>query len=167
MKYNKRCALCKQDTQTLGAFGSKYNRPERRILQSTSQHVTARHSTSQYVTTEEFRDHFLKLYSIQTSAYVNRFEDYEKQVGLLDHKFTVIEIECAIKHMEQGKTAGNDEIRSDFIVCEKGNLKYVLTKLFHKFYSTSTYPEQLCAGVIVPIYKNTNIIQKTSRLQVQ
>ena len=51
------------------------------------------------------------------------------------------------------KTAGNDDIKSDYILCEHNNLKYVMKELFNKLYSIGFFPTEWSAGVIVPIHK--------------
>ena len=63
------------------------------------------------------------------------------------------EISAALKHLKEGKLPGDDKIKSDFMLCDKNYLKYVLTELFNKIYYTGHFPDQCTTGVIVPIFK--------------
>ena len=80
-------------------------------------------------------------------------DDYDVQNEILDRKFTVYEVECAINHLKCGKASGPDDIRNEYIKYEKQNLKLVLNQLFNMIYDTGIYPENWSTGVIVPIYK--------------
>ena len=52
------------------------------------------------------------------------------------------EISAALKHLKEGKSAGDDKIKSDFMLCDENNLKYVLTELFNMIYHTEHFPDQ-------------------------
>ena len=62
-------------------------------------------------------------------------------------------MECSIKHLKGGKVAGHDNIKSDYILIEQGNLKFVILTLFNKLYEIGYFPKEWSTGVIVPIYK--------------
>ena len=64
-------------------------------------------------------------------------------------------LSAALKHLKEGKSPGDDKIKSDFMLCDENNLKYlnVLTELFNKIYYTGHFPDQWTTGVIVPIFK--------------
>ena len=62
-------------------------------------------------------------------------------------------MECSIKHLKSGKAAGHDNIKSDYILIEQGNLKVVILTLFNKLYEIGYFPKEWSTGVIVPIYK--------------
>ena len=72
---------------------------------------------------------------------------------MLDSPFTSHEVECSIKHLKGGKAAGHDNIKSDYILLEQGNLKFVILTLFNKLYEIGYFPKEWSTGVIVPIYK--------------
>ena len=80
-------------------------------------------------------------------------DDYDVQNEILDGKFTIYEVECAINRLKCGKASGPDDIRNKYIKFEKQNLKLVLNQLFNMIYDTGIYPENWSTGVIVPIYK--------------
>ena len=63
------------------------------------------------------------------------------------------EISAALKHLKEGKSPGDDKIKSDFMLCNENNLKDVLTELFKKIYYMGHFPDQWTTGVIVPIFK--------------
>ena len=62
-------------------------------------------------------------------------------------------MECSIKHLKGGKVAGHDNIKSDYILIEQGNLKFVILTLFNKLYEIGYFPKEWSTGVIIPIYK--------------
>ena len=81
-------------------------------------------------------------------------DGYRSSNEILDKPFDVSEVVFAMKHLKAGKTAGDDNIKSDFILCDENNLKHVLTLLFNKLYETGSFPSQWSTGVIVPIFKS-------------
>ena len=74
-------------------------------------------------------------------------------VDELDTPITMSEVETAIHHLKPDKAAGDDNIRSEFILYGSKSLKSSILILFNKLYDTSFYPEIWSTGVIVPIYK--------------
>ena len=66
------------------------------------------------------------------------------------------EISAALKLLREDKSPGDDKVKSDFMLCDENNLKYVLTELFNKIYITGHFPDQWTTGVIVPIFKKGN-----------
>ena len=74
-------------------------------------------------------------------------------VDILDDEFTIEEIDQVVKHLKRGKAAENDDIKSDYILCEHNNLKYVMKELFNKLYSIGFFPTEWSTGKIVPIHK--------------
>ena len=59
---------------------------------------------------------------------------YKNCVPELDDKFTLNEIESAISHLKGGKSAGDDQVISEFLSCGKNELKHVLVLLFNNLY---------------------------------
>ena len=53
-------------------------------------------------------------------------DDYDVQNEILDRKFTIYEVECAINHLKCGEASGPDDIRNEYIKYEKQNLKLVI-----------------------------------------
>ena len=51
---------------------------------------------------------------------------YFCEVDVLDDPFTLYEVECSIKHFKSEKAAGHDNIKSDYILMEQGNLNFVI-----------------------------------------
>ena len=83
-------------------------------------------------------------------------ENYVMHNEMLDRKFTLQEIDGAIKHLKSGKAAGSDDIRNEYISYENKQLKPILQLLFNEIYNTGIYPAQRSSGIIVPIYKKGN-----------
>ena len=92
----------------------------------------------------KFAEHFSQLYS-SNNTYVTQNmlseDDYDVQNEILDRKFTIYEVGCAINHLKCGKASGPDDIRNEYIKYEKQNLKLVLNQLFNMIYDTGIYPE--------------------------
>ena len=74
-------------------------------------------------------------------------------VDELDTPITMSEVETAIHHLKPDKAAGDDYIRSEFILYGRESLKSFNLVFFNKLYDGSFYPEIWSTGVIVPIYK--------------
>ena len=109
---------------------------------------------TEYVSAEQFRDHFSSLFEVRNEdAEKHDYSQYTRSVDVLDDEFTIEEIDQAVKHLKRGKAAGNDDIKSDYILCEHNNLKYVMKELFNKLYSIGFFPTEWSTGVIVPIHK--------------
>ena len=53
-------------------------------------------------------------------------------VDILDNEFSVEEFSQAIKHLIRAKAAGHNDIKGDYILCEKNNPKYVIKAQFNK-----------------------------------
>ena len=105
-----------------------------------------------HVKPEEFRSYFELLFkSIDENT--TDYSGYFCEVDVLDAPFTLYEVECSIKHLKSGKAAGHDNIKSDYILMEQGNLKFVIHTLFNKLYEIGYFPMEWSTGVIVPIYK--------------
>ena len=45
-------------------------------------------------------------------------DDYDVQNEILDRKFTIYEVECAINHLKCGKASGPDDIRNEYLKYE-------------------------------------------------
>ena len=105
-----------------------------------------------HVEPDEFRNYFELLF---TSINDNTpdHSGYICEVEVLDSPFTLHEVECSIKHLQGGKAAGHDNITSDYILIEQGNLKFVILTQFNKLYEIGYFPKEWSTGVIVPIYK--------------
>ena len=106
-----------------------------------------------YVPLDKFKDHFAQLYISTDFNNYNLTDNYLSWNPILDRPFSVYEISAALKHLKEGKSPGDDKIKSDFMLCDENNLKYVLTELFYKIYYTGHFPDQWTTGVIVPIFK--------------
>ncbi len=103
-----------------------------------------------------FKAHFSALSTSTCTQVVDITHLYYNYVPVLDEAFSVQEIDAAIKHLKNGKAAGDDNIRSEFLSCAKENIKVVIANLFNKLYESSYFPELWSTGVIVPIYKKGN-----------
>ena len=96
---------------------------------------------TEYVSAEQFRDHFSSLFEARNEdAEKHDYSQYTRSVDVLDDEFTIEEIDQAVKHLKRGKAAGSDDIKSDYILCEHNNLKYVMKELFNKLYSIGFFP---------------------------
>ena len=109
---------------------------------------------TEYVSAEQFRDHFSSLFEARNEdPEKHDYSQYTRSVDVLDDEFTIKEIDQAVKHLKRGKAAESDDIKSDYILCEHNNLKYVMKELFNKLYSIGFFPTEWSTGVIVPIHK--------------
>ncbi len=104
------------------------------------------------ISNDVFREYFKTLYMSNVNTSICTL-DYNVFVETLDKEFTVYEIETGIRHLKLGKSAGDDNIKSEFIKYESGNLKFVLTSLFNKLYEQGHFPTAWSTGIIVPIFK--------------
>ena len=59
---------------------------------------------------------------------------------MLDRKFSLKEINSAVKHLKSGKATGSNDIRNEIISYENKQLKPVLKQLFNEIYDTGIYP---------------------------
>ena len=75
-----------------------------------------------------------------------------------DTPITMSEVETDIHHLKPGKAAGDDDIRSEFVLYGRASLKSSIRVLFNKLYNVRFYPEILSTGVI---RKATNSLQTT------
>ena len=105
------------------------------------------------VTLEAFRKHFSELCASRGLEIPAMHKTYNNCVPELDDKFTLSEMESAISHLKGGKSAGDDQIISEFLSCGKNELKHVLVLLFNNLYEEGYFPEEWATGIIVPIYK--------------
>ena len=81
-----------------------------------------------HVSLDEFKTHFEQLYV--TSSDINNCnlsDNYLSWNPILDRPFSVCEISAALKHLKEGKSPGDDNVKSEFILCDDNNLKHVLT----------------------------------------
>ena len=74
-------------------------------------------------------------------------------VDEVDTPVTRSEVETAIHHLKPDKSAGDENIRSEFILYGRESLRISIIIPFNKLYDVSFYPEIWSTGVIVPIYK--------------
>ena len=93
------------------------------------------------------------MYATQDAETIYPDENYLAYNDILDRKFTLQEIDSAVKHLKNGKATGSDDIRNEYISYEKQQLKSVLKILINEIYDNGIYPEQWSSGIIVPIYK--------------
>ena len=107
-----------------------------------------------YILLDEFKTHFEQLYVTSSDINTcNLSDNYLSWNPILDRQFLVCEISAALKHLKEGESPGDDNVKSEFILCDDNNLKHVLTGLFNKIYNTGHFPDQWTTGVIVPIFK--------------
>ena len=93
------------------------------------------------------------MYATQDAETIYPDENYLAYNDILDRKFTLQEIDSAVKHLKNGKATGSDDIRNEYISYEKQQLKSVLKILINEIYDNGIYPEQWSSGIIVPVYK--------------
>ena len=93
------------------------------------------------------------MYATQDAETIYPDENYLAYNDILDRKFTLQEIDSAVKHLKNGEATGSDDIRNDNISYEKQQLKSVLKILINEIYDNGIYPEQWSSGIIVPVYK--------------
>ena len=138
-----------QDQQTKALYREKYNDPKSywKKIKPRNQKVKAE------VSLHSFKEHFKSLYTLQPSISPIGMSAYNMYVDELDTLITMSEVETAIHHLKPDKAAGDDNIRSEFILYGSESLKSSILVLFNKLYDTSFYPEIWSTGVIVPIYK--------------
>ena len=113
----------------------------------------AKNSEPCYVPLDKFKDHFAQLYISTDFNNYNLSDNYLSWNPILDRPVSVYEISAALRHLNECKSPGDGKIKSDFMLCDENNLKYVLTELFNKIYYTGHFPDQWTTGVTVPIFK--------------
>ncbi len=106
------------------------------------------------VSPPHFQTYFATLYKSHGPIPIDIHHDYSLYDDILDEPFTVHDIERAVHHLKSGKVAGEDNIKSDYILCEFKKFKHVLTLLFNKLYTCGYYPDIWSTGIIVPIFKS-------------
>ena len=109
-----------------------------------------------YVAPEVFAEHFSQLDVSHSTGMSFSDDNYAVHNEILDRKFTLQEIDSAIKNLKSGKATGSDDIRNEYISYENKQLRPALKLLFNEIYDTGIYPAQWCSGIIVPIYKKGN-----------
>ena len=117
--------LCKikvkqyEKLQTTDLMNAKYSdrRSDWKMIKPVTKTTSVVH-----VKPEELRSYFELLFKSIDENTIDHLE-YFGEVDVLDAPFTLYEVECSIKHLKNGKTAGHDTIKSDYILMEQGNLK--------------------------------------------
>ena len=104
-----------------------------------------------HVEPDEFRNYFELLFTFINDNTPDH-SGYICEVEVLDFPFTLYEVERSIKHLKVGKAAGHDNIKSDYILIEQGNRKFVILTLFNKLYELGYFSKEWSTGVIVPTY---------------
>ena len=113
-----------------------------------------------YVAPGAFATHFSRLYAFQDTESASSDKNYVVHNEMLDKKFTLQEIDGAIKHLKSGKAAGSDDIRNEYISYENKQLKPVLQLLFNEIYNTGIYPAQWSSGT----YRGITLTSAMSKL---
>ena len=65
-----------------------------------------------------------------------------------------IKIKKAIKNLKNKKSAGNNRIRNEMLMCSANLIISPLTKLFNIILEAGIYPDLWTKGLITPIYKS-------------
>ena len=72
----------------------------------------------------------------------------------INEAFTIEEIQCIVKKLENGKACGVDHIRNELLKsCPKGILQ-IFVNFFNLILSSGLIPDEWCIGLISPLYKN-------------
>ena len=109
-----------------------------------------------YVSLDEFKDHFAQLYISTDFNNYNRSDNYVSWNPILDRPCSVYGISAALKHLKKGKSPRDYKIKSNFMLCDENNLKYVLTELFNKIYSIGHFPDHWTTGETVLTFKKSD-----------
>ena len=91
-----------------------------------------------HVKPEEFRNYFELLFTSINDSTPDHSE-YICEVDVLDSPFTLHEVERSIKHLKGGKDAGHDNIKSNYILLEQGNLKFVILTLLISYMKSDIF----------------------------
>ena len=102
-----------------------------------------------------FYQHFKDLNEGDTQVHEHIGEDLniEYKCDTLNKHVTVEEIDKAIHGLKNGKAAGIDEIRNEYIKNSVPFLSNAYCKLFNKVLETGEIPEEWVIGLIHPLYK--------------
>ena len=125
------------------------------------------------VSIENLKNHFSKLskktHSEDNIEMENEFKrpmdnfiDNDTSLSMLNHKFTVNELDKVLKNLKTGKSAGSDGIINEVIINTFQKLKTFWCKLFNCILDSGNLPSEWLNGLIVPIYKNKGNITDPS-----
>ena len=115
------------------------------------------------ISAEELKTHFAKLSVGSTDdeerykefeMLMNNFRDDDVTNSVLNHNFTVDELNKVIKKLKTGKAAGPDGIKNEVIIHTFEKLQNFWCKLFNHIFESGEIPTEWLNGLIVPIYKN-------------
>ena len=102
---------------------------------------------------QQFQKYYTELFAVDINPCDNELGTYSKNVEMLDKEFEVHELEGAINHQKNGKAAGSDDIKGEFLRYGRDNLKYIFTDLCNTLYNEGFYPDEWATGIIIPIFK--------------
>jgi hypothetical protein len=88
---------------------------------------------------------------VDTSRNVHRCNGAENTV--LSRPIEAKEVEAAIKALKRNKMADMDGLVAEYLINAVDILKTPLAMLFQKVFTSASYPEDWCTGIICPIFK--------------
>jgi hypothetical protein len=114
--------------------------------------------TAEYISLDEWKDHFQGIYDkpTVTNDFLKESLEQEEKIpcfSALDFKITEQEVRNALGKLKRRKSPRYDLIIGEMLRIGTDTLLTPLTKLFNKIFVSKQYPDEWNRGIIVPIHK--------------
>jgi hypothetical protein len=113
-------------------------------------------NTKVMIPIEEFKAFFTNIFELQIEEVQSVAEINNLVVEDLDDKFTLAELELAIKKLKPNKAPGSDGIPNEVWKSMPNINKSTLLDLFNNIFDTGEFPKNLCEIIMTPLYKKSD-----------